>query len=134
MAYNDYGAFVWCNGERRTDKEDAPLFASSDETFGADINSIPSGARIFVALMNAKQSKKPAPTGGAPMRLYHGVLGDNAIRVGCYKQGLPSIWEMTDNEPQRVRYFDCVAVQRAFLLQLGASRLYGLTRRPGESS
>ena len=43
MAYSDYGAFVYRNGERRKDKEDAPAFASSQETFGEDINNIPSG-------------------------------------------------------------------------------------------
>ena len=28
MAYSDYGAFVYCNGKRREDKEDVATFAT----------------------------------------------------------------------------------------------------------
>lgn len=30
MAYSDYGAFVWCNGKRREDKEDVATFATDE--------------------------------------------------------------------------------------------------------
>ncbi len=46
MAYSDYGAFVFCNNERREDKEDVALFATDEETFGEHSAEIPSGARI----------------------------------------------------------------------------------------
>lgn len=63
MAYSDYGAFVYCNGERRKDKEDSPLFSVHKTDW----------------------------TG-----LCHGCMGDGDIRVMCYKQGLPSIYEVSD--------------------------------------
>lgn len=31
MARSDYGAFVYCNGRRRKDKEDAALFITDNE-------------------------------------------------------------------------------------------------------
>lgn len=40
MAYNDYGAFVYLNGKRRTDKEDVGVY-DTDEA------SLPSGLRVF---------------------------------------------------------------------------------------
>ena len=91
MAYSDYGAFVFCNGERRPDKEDAPLFATNEETFGENINNIPSGARIWLALLHLRQ------TNGAYIPIAHGVMGDGLIRVKCYKQGLPDIYELTED-------------------------------------
>jgi hypothetical protein len=35
MAYGDYGAFVYLNGERRTDREDVGV-CDTDEAFGYD--------------------------------------------------------------------------------------------------
>lgn len=40
MAYSDYGAFVYLNGERRTDKEDVGVY-DTDEA------SLPAGLRVF---------------------------------------------------------------------------------------
>ncbi len=40
MAYSDYGAFVYLNGERRTDKEDVGVY-DTDEA------SLPSGLRVY---------------------------------------------------------------------------------------
>ena len=61
MAYSNYGAFVYCNGDRREDKEDCVLFEDIKATSFADY--------------------------------YHGVIGDGNIRVGCYKQYNPDIYE-----------------------------------------
>ena len=36
MAYSNYGAFVYCNGERRMDKEDCKLFEESEIESWAD--------------------------------------------------------------------------------------------------
>lgn len=41
MAYSDYGAFVWLNGERREDKEDVAAFATDEETFGTSSKIYP---------------------------------------------------------------------------------------------
>ena len=44
MAYSDYGAFVYFNGKRRTDKEDVGVY-DTDEA------SLPSGLRVFANIM-----------------------------------------------------------------------------------
>lgn len=40
MAYSDYGAFTFRNGERRCDKEDVGVYDT-------DESALPSGMRIF---------------------------------------------------------------------------------------
>ena len=93
MAYSDYGAFVYCNGVRREDKEDVALFATDEETFGTASENIPSGARLWVAMAHDRS-----------IRLYHGVMGDGSIRVACYKQGSPAIYEATDEGVNEIEY------------------------------
>lgn len=44
MAYSDYGAFVYLNGERRTDKEDVGVY-DTDEA------SLPTGLRVYANIM-----------------------------------------------------------------------------------
>lgn len=105
MAYNDYGAFVYCNGKRRTDKEDAPLFGTSEEAFGEDINNVPSGLRIFYNILQRSNSVQDADlTEDQRCLMYirdsisHGVMGDGTLRVRCYKAGLPGIFELVDDD------------------------------------
>ena len=100
MAYSDYGAFVWLNGERRKDKEDVAAFATDEETFGTSSQNIPSGARIWISLMR-NQSKRTWLTS-----IHHGVMGDGNIRVICHKQGRPDIYEATDDGFKSVDYCD----------------------------
>ena len=89
MAYSDYGAFVHRNGERRNDKEDAPLFASGEETFGGDINKIPNAMRIWASLIHERETGVERSW---ITSIHHGILGDGPIRVLCHKQGLPEIY------------------------------------------
>ena len=73
MAYSNYGAFVYCNGNRRDDKEDCVLFAEMKANSFADY--------------------------------CHGVMGDGNIRVKCYKQYNPEIFErQEDGTIQQVEY------------------------------
>lgn len=44
MAYSDYGAFVYLNGERRTDKEDVGVYDT-------DEGSLPTGLRVYANIM-----------------------------------------------------------------------------------
>ena len=37
MAYSNYGAYVYCNGEHRTDKEDCPLFEGQETESYSDL-------------------------------------------------------------------------------------------------
>ena len=85
MARSDYGAFVYCNGKRRKDKEDAALFISDNDS------------SVYGAADCQKWSA-----------LVHGVLGDGRIRVACYKQGLPMIFEWEDgaSEPHEIIFHD----------------------------
>jgi len=79
MAYSDYGAFTYCNGKRRPDKEDVGVF-DTDEA------GLPSGVRIFANLIKNRERGTEAWW----QHSHHGVLGDGPVRVGCYKQGLGS--------------------------------------------
>ena len=103
MAYSDYGAFVYCNGERRTDKEDVALFATDEETFGTSSENIPSGARIWVSLLNNKKTGKEYSW---ITSIHHGIMGDGNIRVLCHKQGLPEIYEVTEDGIKEIKFCD----------------------------
>lgn len=93
MAYSDYGAFVYCNGERRTDKEDVALFDTDEETFGTDSSNISSGARIWVSLLKAKKENKLLNWENS---IHHGIMGDGNIRVMCHKCSIPNVYELLD--------------------------------------
>ena len=104
MAYSDYGAFVYRNGERRRDKEDVAVFASDEETFGCESECVPSGLRIFASLLKAQNDGKDLTWA---QHIHHGVIGDGRVRVMCHKQGLPQIYELTDDgKMEEVKYAD----------------------------
>lgn len=91
MAYSDYGAFVYLNGKRRTDKEDVGVY-------DADEACLPSGLRVFANHMKLN-------TGGEWFESsHHGVLGDGAVRVGSYKQGWPEVYEWEEGADKPTRY------------------------------
>ena len=100
MAYSDYGAFVWLNGHRRTDKEDVATFASDEETFGTSSDNIPSHMRIWAYLLKAQQEGKRDHIN----HIHHGILGDGNIRVMCHKQGRPHIYEATAAGFEEIKY------------------------------
>lgn len=105
MAYSDYGAFVHCNGERRKDKEDVALFATDEETFGTDSENVPSGLRIWISALKAKEDgEKENPW--VTQSIHHGIMGDGDIRVLCHKQGLPEIYEILNGEINKVKFCD----------------------------
>lgn len=91
MAYGDYGAFVYLNGERRTDKEDVGVY-DTDEA------SLPSGLRIYANIM------KHSGVCEWFDRSHHGVMGDGSVRVGCYKQRWPEVYEWEDGKDKPTRY------------------------------
>ena len=99
MAYSDYGAFVYKNGERRRDKEDVALFNSDEETFGEDSANISSGARIWAYLYH-RGSREDTWID----HIHHGIMGDNSVRVLCHKQGLPQIYEATEDGIKEIPY------------------------------
>lgn len=91
MAYSDYGAFVYLNGERRTDKEDVDVY-DTDEA------SLPAGLRVYANIMKLDR-------GGEWFEFsHHGVMGDGRVRVGCYKQGWPEVYEWEDGKDKPTRY------------------------------
>ena len=106
MAYSDYGAFVYCNEKRRTDKEDVAVYASDIDTFGDNIENIPSGARIWMHLLHEKVKEETPdyPDKGWIEYIHHGIMGDGQMRVVCHKQGLPGIfyWPEDAKYPERI--------------------------------
>ena len=95
MAYSDYGAFVYLNGKRRTDKEDVGIYDDGE----ADP---PSGPRAYATI-----PKHPGDREWFE-RSHHGVMGDGSVRVGCYKQGWPEVyaWEVCTDKPSRYTFDD----------------------------
>lgn len=92
MAYSDYGAFTYRNGERRRDKEDVGVYDT-------DEGALPTGVRIFANL--AKNMERG--TDEWWQHSQHGVMGDGPVRVACHKQGLPGIyfWPEGASGPER---------------------------------
>lgn len=103
MAYSDYGAFVYLNGERRRDKEDVAVFATDEEIFGIPSHDIPSGARIWMSVFHAKENNQEI---NWITSIHHGIMGDGNVRVMCHKQGLPSIYEATEAGINEIIYCD----------------------------
>lgn len=91
MAYSDYGAFVYLNGERRTDKEDVGVY-DTDEA------CLPSGLRVLANHMKLNDGGEWFESS------HHGVLGDGRVRVGCYKQGWPELYEWEDGKDEPTQY------------------------------
>jgi hypothetical protein len=81
-----YGAIVFKNGKRVEDRERTALYDEGfpDYTTWGDENS----------------------TKHHPLYSYHAVLGDGYVRVGCYKQNAPEIynWDFVANEPSEIPY------------------------------
>lgn len=106
MAYSDYGAFVTCNGKRRTDKEDVAVFASDIDTFGDNVDNIPSGLRIWAHLIYKRSDSETPdyPDKDWVEYIHHGIMGDGPMRVVCHKQGLPGIyyWPEDAKYPEKI--------------------------------
>lgn len=91
MAYSDYGAFVYLNGKRRKDKEDVGVYNTD-------------GASPFSRLIVYANIMKLGCGGEWFMLSHHGVLGDGSVRVGCYKQGWPEVYEWEDGKDKPTIY------------------------------
>lgn len=71
MAYSDYGAFVYLNGERRTDKEDVGVY-DTDEA------SLPTGLRVYANIMKHHDGFEWFEFS------HHGVMGDGKDKPTRY--------------------------------------------------
>lgn len=91
MAYSDYGSFVYLNCERRTDKEDVGVYDT-------DESSLPTGLRVYANILKLDGGGKWFE------QSHHGVMGDGSVRVGCYKQGWPEVYEWEDGKDKPTRY------------------------------
>lgn len=90
MGYNDFGAFVWRNGERAESHEDAVL---------ERLDGGAGGRAVYDHLAE-----------GSDGHLYHAVLGDGDWRVGVYKTSFPYLWHRVDG---RWRMADLLAYATA---------------------
>lgn len=87
MAYRDYGAFVFRNDKRRTDKEDVPAF---DGEITVDTSAF---------------DKEMEQDWGewVVYEEHHGIIGDGNIRVMCHKQNPPVVLELTDGVVKQIQ-------------------------------
>ncbi len=102
MAYSNWGAFVYKDGVRRPDKEDAGVF-DTDEA------NLPSGMRIFANLIktgylvddpNIKMTKEEHELDWA-RHSHHAVLGDGAVRLCGYKNWA-ELWVVEEGKIKRL--------------------------------
>lgn len=91
MAYSNWGAFVYRNSERRTDKEDV-------EVFDTDEAAVPTGYRIFANILKNKDRDDDNWANHS----HHAVLGDGPVRLCCGYKCYPELWHMTDNGPEQI--------------------------------
>ena len=84
MAYGDYGAFVYKNGKRRTDKEDVFTFPKNT---AVGFTNKEMGEYWAEWIVHAK---------------HHGIIGDGNIRVVCHKENPPVILELIDGSVKEV--------------------------------
>lgn len=93
MAYSNWGAFVYCNGERRKDKEDVGVF-DTDESV------CPSGLRIWANIIKNRE-KFPGEANPWYTHSHHAVLGDNEVRLCGYKDWV-ELWICRDGKPEKI--------------------------------
>jgi hypothetical protein len=95
MAYSNWGAFVFCNGSRREDKEDVGVFDTEE-------GNVPSGSRIWTNL--AKNISRYPSADQIPWHehSHHAVLGDGKVRLCGYKN-MPELWILRGDVPERVK-------------------------------
>lgn len=90
MSYGNWGAFVFRDGTRRTDKEDVAVFAT-------DASSLPADAREFADILTSHK----IPDGNGSREQHHAVLGDEGLRLCGYKF-MPSLWRFNDGAPEQI--------------------------------
>ena len=76
MAYSNWGAFVFCNGKRRKDKEDVIAFDVDDAE-------------------KQRQNDQHIDIGS------HAVLGDKEIRLCAYKT-YPRLWRLKEGKVEKI--------------------------------
>jgi len=100
MAYSNWGAFVFCNGERRKDKEDVGVF-DTDEA------SLPAGGRIFANILKNMENQNT----DLSARSHHAVLGDKEIRLCGYKNW-PELWRFRDGKAEQIDMDQFIAIRK----------------------
>lgn len=112
MAYNDYGAFVFCDGKRRKDKEDVFAFEEQATCVGVDLASLPSASRIYAVIgAELENAGKESGTDTAARPFwermpFHSVLGDGDVRLCIYKADLNSACLLIRSEDGDVECID----------------------------
>ena len=97
MAYSNYGAKVFRNGERMMNRENVGVYDEDEADF-------PSAVRIFA---NIIKNEEKGDTDKWWKHSHHAVLGDGEVRLCAYKDNPELwIWEEGKNEPERIELID----------------------------
>ena len=94
MAYSDYGAFVYKDGRRRTDREDVGVFDD-------DERELPAAQRTYANLIKNRDRVFPSDDAGWAAHSHHAVLGDGPVRLAGHKQHA-ELWMQINGELVRV--------------------------------
>lgn len=95
MAYSNWGAFVFMDGERQRNKEDVPPYGD------ADVEAVGPAARIWVNLIKAREKYKE---GEQPFHehCHHAVLGKGRVRLCAYKSCPEIFLAQEDGSVERI--------------------------------
>lgn len=86
MAYSNYGAFVYKDGERRKDREDVAVFDDHLKHYS-------SGMRIWANLLEAQKKYGDCTEQPWHEHCQHAVLGDSLVRLCAYKEHA-GLWKL----------------------------------------
>lgn len=94
MAKTNYNAVVYCDGERMDNRVFAPIYADCAETL----------IENYGWLKAIESSCKNDDEQALFHRAVNGVLGDGNIRVLCFKQCLPLVFEKVNGVIHQIDY------------------------------
>lgn len=88
MAYSNWGAFVYKDGNRRKDREDVGVFDTDEAKYCSSF-------RIFANIIKRQKENCDEWYNHS----HHAVLGDGVVRLCGYKSN-PSLWVIKDDKPE----------------------------------
>lgn len=91
MAYSNWGAFVYKDGERRTDREDVGVFDDDEK-------DLPSGQKIFANILKNMDRQNDDFWNHS----HHAVLGDGPVRLCGYKAS-PELYKIIGDKVEKVK-------------------------------
>ena len=95
MAYSDYGANVYLNGESMPEYEDAYIYDNDEGGGWKQACCVADASDPYHWLTS----------------IHHGIVGDNKIRIICHKQHLPDLYVLVENRIKQINIADITGIE-----------------------